>query len=431
MSNKIGFWAVLSIVIGSQIGSGVFMLPAGLAPYGAFSMVGWVFSGIGAISLGLVFALLCGRFPETGGPHNYVEKAFGPHLSFFTGWTYWILSWVTTPAVLVTCVGYLSAFFPTQDKSFYLAIELFLLFAITLLNTRGITAAGHAEFVLTLLKFIPLVVIPLCGIYYFDLDNFVQAQQVLDRPLSGKLAQVTLLTLWGFIGLECATAPAGSVENAKKVIPKAIVIGTSCVALVYFLNCVGIMGLMPGSELALAKAPYVDATQRIFGGHWHLVISLIAAIICLGTLNAWVLTSGQIILGFAEDGYVSSFFAKRNKHDAPHVGLIVSSLGVVPLLFLIADQSLAQQITTIIDIAVVAFLFVYLICALSLLKLSSGSLKAIIPSVIGAVFCLWIIYETPLYTLMISGLVAMSGVPFYLWWFFRSRGKAKITLAKS
>lgn len=429
MSNKIGFWAVLSIVIGSQIGSGVFMLPAGLAPYGSFSVMGWVISGIGAISLGLVFAFLCSRFPETGGPHNYVEKAFGSHLSFFTGWTYWILSWVTTPAVIITCVGYLSVFFPTHDKSFYLAVELLLLFAITLLNTRGITAAGHAEFVLTLLKFIPLVVIPLFGIYYFELDNFMQAQHVLDKPLSSKLAQVTLLTLWGFIGLECATAPAGSVENAKKVIPKAIVIGTTCVAFVYLLNCIGIMGLIPGSELAIAKAPYVEATQRMFGGHWHLVISVIAAIICLGTLNAWVLTSGQIILGFAEDGYVMSFFARKNKYDAPQNGLIVSSLGVVPLLFLTANQSLAEQITTIIDITVVAFLFVYLICCLSLLKLSNGNWKAIVPSVIGAAFCLWIIYETSVYTLMISGIVGLSGVPFYVLWLFRGKRKAKTRLA--
>lgn len=429
MSNKIGFWAVLSIVIGSQIGSGVFMLPVGLAPYGAFSMMGWVISGIGAVSLGLVFASLCGRFPETGGPHNYVEKAFGPHFSFFTGWTYWVLSWVTTPAVIITCVGYLSAFFPTHDKSFYLAVELLLLFGMTLLNLRGVTAAGHAEFVLTLLKFIPLVAIPLCGIYYFDLDNFVQAQQVLEKPLSGKLAQVTLLTLWGFIGLECATAPAGCVENAKKVIPKAIIIGTICVALVYLLNCIGIMGLIPGSELALAEAPYVDATQRIFGGQWHLAISFIAAIICLGTLNAWVLTSGQIILGFAEDGYVSSFFAKKNKHDAPRNGLIVSSLGIVPLLVLTANQSLAQQITTIIDITVVSFLFVYLICCLSLLKLSKGNWKAIVPSIIGAAFCLWIIYETPLYTLMTSCLVGLSGVPFYLVWLFHGKGKVKSKLA--
>jgi APA family basic amino acid/polyamine antiporter len=163
----------------------------------------------------------------------------------------------------------------------------------------------------------------------------------------------------------------------------------------------------------------------MFGGHWHLIISVIAAIICLGTLNAWVLTSGQIILGFAEDGYVTSFFARKNKYDAPQNGLIVSSLGVVPLLFLTANQSLAEQITTIIDIAVVAFLFVYLICCLSLLKLSNGNWKAIVPSLIGAAFCLWIIYETPVYTLMISGIVGLSGVPFYVLWLFRGKGKVK------
>ncbi len=73
MSNKIGFWAVFAFVTGSQIGSGVFMLPANLAGYGIFSLVGWAISGVGAIALCLVFASLCAKFPETGGPHTYVK----------------------------------------------------------------------------------------------------------------------------------------------------------------------------------------------------------------------------------------------------------------------------------------------------------------------------------------------------------------------
>ncbi len=77
MSKKLGFWSVFAIVTGSQIGSGVFMLPASLAPYGKFSILGWLISGIGAICLAMVFSGLCNRFPKTGGPHVYVKEMFG------------------------------------------------------------------------------------------------------------------------------------------------------------------------------------------------------------------------------------------------------------------------------------------------------------------------------------------------------------------
>ena len=94
MSNKIGFWSVFALVTGSQIGTGALFFPSSLAPYGTYSIVGWIISSFGAIALSLVFASLCARFPQTGGPHVYVQKAFGRYLAFFAGWTYWVISWV-------------------------------------------------------------------------------------------------------------------------------------------------------------------------------------------------------------------------------------------------------------------------------------------------------------------------------------------------
>ena len=426
VSRKIGFWSVFALVIGSQIGSGVLMLPAGLAPYGLFSLAGWLISSCGAIALALVFASLCSQLPHTGGPHVYAKAAFGPMAGFFTGWTYWVISWVSTTAVIVACVGYLTPFFGKHTIGVLLTIELTLLLVITLLNLKGVKAAGRAEFVLTLLKFIPLVILPLAALYYFDSANFVIDASKAALPTSQILGQVALLTLWGFIGLESATTPAGSVETPAKTIPRAIVLGTLCVAVLYIVNSVAIMGLIPGQELMHSKAPYVDATQRALGGQWHLLISLVAAIVCIGTLNAWILTSGQIVLGLAEDGLMPRFFAKKNRSEAPVWGLIVSSLGIVPLLVLTASDSLAKQIIAIIDFSVVAFLFVYLICSVGFLKLfmQQQARVAIRYWIIGLMaigFCGWVIYETPLKTLGIASLFVLSGLPVYLLWYRRKK----------
>jgi APA family basic amino acid/polyamine antiporter len=426
VSSKIGFWAVFAIVTGSMIGSGVFMLPASLAPYGAWGLAGWMVAGCGAIALALVFGSLCAWYPQTGGPHVYVLHAFGSSAAFFTGWTYWVISCISTTAVIVTAIGYLTPFIGQHDPFIYFVLEALLLIAITALNLKGVKAAGSAEFVLTLLKFIPLVIMPLAALWFFKSSNFMVSESVAHLSISQLLARTTLLTLWGFVGLESATTPAGSVQNASVTIPKAIIWGTISVAILYLVNSIGIMGLIPGNLLVDSKAPYVDAAQHIFGGSWHFLISLIASIVCIGTINAWTLTSSQISLGLAEDRLLPSFFAHKNRNDAPMWGLLFSCFGILPLLFLTMNENLAQQITVVIDFSVTAFLFVYLICALGFLKLLVTRKEKIASfqlfyGILAILFCSWVIYETPLQILGIASLFVLSGLPVYIGWHWRSR----------
>lgn len=420
MGKKIGFWSVLAIVMGSQIGSGVFMLPASLAPYGEYSILGWIFSGLGAVCLALVFAGLCQRLPKTGGPHAYVKEMFGFAPGFFTGWTYWVISWVSTTAVIIASVSYLSPFLGDQPAWVYLVLEIILLLAITFLNLKGIQAAGEAEFVLSVLKIVPLFLLPILAIWYFKTDNFTLVPDIAALPLSSKLSQVVLLTLWGFIGLETATTPAGSIHNPSKTIPRAIIVGTSCTALLYLMGNIGIMGLVPGHILAQSKAPYVVAAHYLFGGNWHYLIAIVASIVCIGTLNAWMLASGQVVLGLAEDQLMPRSFAKKNAANAPSLGLITSAAGILPLLFLTMNVNIAQQITAIIDFSVVAFLFVYLACVLAYLKMilkQKVSWYHWLYSLGALFFCVWIISQTALVTLGIASLFVLSGLPMYWFWY--------------
>ncbi|MDR0296790.1 MAG: amino acid permease [Rickettsia sp.] len=428
MSQKLGFWSVFALVIGSQIGTSVLVLPASLAPFGIFSLVGWVVSFCGAIILALLFAILCSRFPQTGGPHVYLKKAFGNDVAFFTGWTYWVISWVSTTVVVISAITYLEPLIGVNNSFVSLILQILLLFAIMLLNLKGIGVAGCAEFVLAILKFIPLVVVPVAALYQFDSNNFVMNKQITNLTFSQILGKITLLTFWGFIGLESATAQAGSVINPSKTIPRATVIGTLCVAIVYLINNVGIIGLIPPEDLIHSKAPYVDATQIIFGGQWHLLISLIASIICIGTLNAWVLISGQIALGLAQDGLMPSFFAKQNKNGAPIWGLVISCIGILLLLISTTNEDLSEQITEIIDFSVISFLFVYLACSIAFLKLllaksKKSSTYEWLIALGSIVFCLWIIYETQLNVTIKAISFVLSGIPVYLWykkqWFFK------------
>jgi APA family basic amino acid/polyamine antiporter len=421
---KIGFWSVFAIVISSQIGSGILILPATLSPFGLYSLLGWVLSGLGAISLALIFAGLCRRFPKTGGPHVYIQAIFGRTAAFFTGWTYWVISWFSTTVVVIASIGYLSPFIGDRSPGVYLSFELVLLLLITWMNLRGIRLAGHAGFILTLLKTLPLFILPVAAFWFFDNHHFAVKPEVSQLPLSSILAQVTLLTLWGFIGLESATASAGSVNNPGSTIPKAIVVGTACAAILYLINSVGIMGLMPADLLGQSKAPYIDAANQIFGGQWHVVIAVIASIICIGTLNAWMLASGQVALGLAEDKLLPHYFLKKNKKDAPKYGLIISCIGILPFLCLMMNHSIAKQIATVIDYSVTAFLFVYLFCAIAYLKIlwkEKATFYHWIYALTGCGFCFWVLYETELFILATAAMFVLSGFPLYFIWYRKKK----------
>lgn len=421
---KIGFWSVFAIVISSQIGSGILILPVTLAPFGLYSFLGWIFSGLGAISLALVFAGLCHRFPKTGGPHAYIHAMFGRIPAFFTGWTYWVISWFSTTVVVIASIGYLSPFIGQRSSFFYLFLEIALLLLITALNLKGIRSAGRTGLILTVLKTLPLFILPVAAFWYFDAHHFVVETHISQQPISSTIAQVTLLTLWGFIGLESATTSAGSVLHPEKTIPKAIVAGTICASILYLINSLGIMGLLPSEILSQSKAPYIDATNLIFGGEWHLIIAIIASIICIGTLNAWMLASGQIALGLAEDKLLPVLFTKQNKKHAPTYGLLLSCLGIIPFLFLMMKHSVAKQLSTLIDDSVTAFLFVYLACNLAYIKIlwkEKAKFYHWTYTIIALFFCLWILFKTDWIILATAAMFVLSGLPLYLFWYRKGK----------
>lgn len=412
---KMGFWAVTSLVAGSQIGTGIFLLPASMALFGAAGLTSWLITATGAMLLAFVFAGLCAKIPKTGGPHTFIETAFGKTFGFFSAWTYWVISWMSTPMVVISVVSYLSPVLGPLHPITNLVLEISCLLFITGLNLMGVRSAGRVEFVFTVLKLLPLLLVPVAGLWYFNMAHFVPFNPTGESTIS-VLNAAALLTLWGFIGVESATTPADSVENPKKTIPRAIITGTLLVALVYIFSSVVIMGVVPPEALASSKAPFADAAQIIFGGNWYIVISLAASIVCLGTLNAWVLTSGQIALGAANDGHLPKFFTIKNANGAPKWALIISSLGMTPVLIVTLNQDLISQVNTIIDVSVTAFLFVYVLSVLSYIKLfwKSGIASNIIG--IGALsFCGWALYSSGLKMVALASLITLTGLPIYLW----------------
>lgn len=432
MTKKMGFYSVISLVIGSQVGTGILLAPADLARYGLFSFGGLTITSIGVIFLAIVFAELCKYIPKGSGPHAYVRVAFGDTAAFFTGWTYWLISWISSVVVIVMAITSLTPIIGTHSLKFYLILETVVLAVITLLNIKGAAAAGFVERILVILKLLPLLIVPIFAIFLFDLKNLTSLVNCESSGLYS-LNQTSVYALWLFIGLECATTASNSVENPHKTIPRAVVIGTSLVAIIYLLNTVGIMMIVPQDVLIGSPAPYVEAAKTIFGGSWEKPVGIMMSIICIGTLNAWVLTSGQVAYSIALDKLFPSSFAKTNKYGAPYISLILSLIGSIPFLIFTADEDLSAQVTRVINISAYAFLLIYAVCMLAFLfllksRVIEASFKNYCIGFLALLFCSWGLWSIPFDTLILSMIFTISGIPVYIWQ-FRSKWFRKTELS--
>ncbi len=423
MKRQIGFYALTAIVIGSQLGSGVFILPAALAEYGPFSLIGCLLSGIGAILLTLVFGNLAMYYPDVGGPHIYIAKVFGFKWGFFATWCYWIVSFVSTTVVVVTGCSYIvpilaSCTGQSVGSEVIFGLEVVCILIFMTLNLFGSNVSAKAEMVLSLLKIIPMVVLPIGCFFYFNKSNFNSDVAALHISFHSVLSNATLIAFWGFIGLESGTTPVETVKNPQ-TISRALVWGTSLVALIYMAIGVAVMGVIPIAALRKMDAPFVAITQIMVGGQWHLAIGAAVFMVCLGTLNAWIFISGQIASSAGKTNMLPVFFAKTNRYSAPQYSIAISSLGIIPFLVLTLNSSLKQQLLDLIDVSVIIFLWLYLlsVCAYGKL-LWNNSIKRTFGSCMVAlfagIFSVWMIVSAMSWLhVTVWSIILVSGLPVY------------------
>lgn len=367
VQKKIGFFSVLSLVVGAQIGTGVMTLPNPMASLGLYGQFGWFISFLSALCLAFVFADLCSHFPKTGGPHVYVAKAFGTNAGFLTAWSYWIVSWVSTCCVIVSAVAYLEPF--TASSHFGYEWGVFGVFLI--LNLLGMRVFAWVESLMFILKVAPLIIVPLALILKSD-HTWISVKD----PFFPLMIKGALLTFWGFLGVEGATAPAQNVENPKKTIPLALILGTTLVGSLYILNSFSFHMFVDPQFLKESAAPYASVVASLFGS--TRIMNIVGALICMGTMNSWILISAQVGYGAAQSGFFHRIFLKCNAKGSPVGSILLSSIGIFPILYFSHSPNLADQINAMLDISILIFIIVYAACCVSHLFLIQR--KEIAPS---------------------------------------------------
>ena len=414
----LGFWAAVSLVMGNMIGSGVFLLPASLAAYRGVSLIGWAISAFGSVLLALVFARLAFQFPAGGGPYAYTRQAFGDVPGFLVAWGYWLSIVATLAALAVAFVGYLDPFIPGIVRSpasaaLLAAVTMWLLIGV---NVAGVAAAGRLQIVTTALKMVPLVLVGVGGLFFFNAAAFTLP--VSETPLGTQITASVTLTLWAFLGLESATIPADSVRDPARTIPRATVIGTLLAAVVYIVSTIGVMSLVPPEILATSTAPFADGGRRLLGENAARVVALGAAVSCFGALNGWVLLAGQLPMAVANDGLFPPTFGKLSAYGTPARGMLVSGALGTALVAMNYSQGLVQLFTFIILLATLSTLIPYVFCSLAVWLMPGHPRPvgaAAVVSALAFTYAMFAIGGAGAETVFYGFLLLLGGLPLYVW----------------
>ena len=363
---KIGFWRGWSIAVGCAIGSGVFMMPTLLAPYGMLGMAGWLVAGGGTLLVALSLSRLVRRIPKIGGPYAYVHEGLGHFAGFLIAWTYWIACIAAVSGIAIAFVGYLGVFIPeiTTSRILSLVFALGLIWTIFALNIRSLEDSSKFQVVSTILKILPLLFMIVMGFAHMQPDNLPDYNPTDLHP-AALLATVTTLVMWSFVGIETASVPAHNMTEPEKTIPKVLVAAVLTILTIYLLVSFAIALVVPADELMVSTAPFALAATKIMGPVGAALITFGALISTLGSLNANALTAGNVALAAAKDNLLPDRFAILSKSGTPGFAFVISGLFVSVLLFLNYTKGLVAAFTFMAMLSTLSTLMAYAFCAVA------------------------------------------------------------------
>ena len=420
---SLGLAACTAIIVGNMVGSGFYLSPAAVAPYGNLAIVIWIVMGAGAICLGLTFAKLASLAPAVGGPYAYTRLAYGDFAGFLIAWGYWISIWASLPVIAFAFAGVIVDLFPLmRGRATAVLLTLVAIWTVVLVNLRGVHVAGVFSSVTTYAKMIPFGAVALMGLLFIDTSHFSEFNPS-GQPLFQASAALAPLTMFAYLGLESATVPAGDVRDPERTIPRSTILGISIAATLYVLGTIVVMGLIPREELVKSVAPFSEAARILWGPAGELAIALAVVLSSIGALNGWTLLMGQVPMAAARDGLFPEFFGRLSPRNVPATGIVVSAL-LATLLVLVqaaGSEGFASIYRTFVGLSTMTAVVPYAFCALasSLVsaRISEGRRvpRVTFIELIAFAFAMFTLYGCGAEPVLFGLILLLSGITVLIW----------------
>ncbi|WP_313115623.1 arginine-ornithine antiporter [Ectopseudomonas guguanensis] len=426
-TQKLRLGALIALVVGSMVGGGIFSLPQNIAASAGAgaTLIGWLITGVGMLTLAFVFQTLANRKPELdGGVYAYAKAGFGDYMGFSSAWGYWISAWIGNVSYMVLLFSTLGYFFPVFGEGNTLPAVIcasVLLWLLHFLVLRGIREAAFINTVTTIAKMLPLALFIVIAAIAFKLDVFTADFWGSGNPELGsvmdQVRNMMLVTVWVFIGIEGASIFSARAEKRSDV-GKATVIGFVGVLLLLVLVNILSQGIMTQAQLAGLKNPSMAGVLEQVVGAWGAQLISIGLIVSLaGALLSWTLLCAEILFASARDHTMPEFLRKENVNQVPANALWLSN-GLIQL-FLIITLFNASTYLSLLYLATSMILVPYFwSSAYALLLAARGETyenaagernKDLLIAGISTLYAVWLVYAAGVQYLLLSALLYAPG----------------------
>ena len=446
----LGLIDATTIVMGSMIGSGIFIVSADIARQvqsPGLLILTWLTTAVLTVIAALSYGELAAMMPEAGGQYVYLREAFGPLSGFLYGWTlFLVIQTGTIAAVAVAFAKYTGVFFPVIASDRYLmrvgpvgvntqqALAILVLVLLTWVNTRGVRTGAKVQNVFTVAKTAGLLGLVGFGFLAGDAagaaaGNFSDFWRNADWGMTTiRIVGVAMVgALFSSDAWNNVTFVAGEVRKPRRDVPLALGLGVGIVSAIYLASNLAYLRLLPleGIQHAAEDRVATAAAAHIFG---PVAVQLMAAVIMVSTfgcINGMALAGARVYYAMALDGL---FFKPAGKldpvHRTPAVSLVVQCVWACLL-------TLSGTYSNLLDYVIFAVLLFYMLTIAGLFVLRRKRPEAARPyralgypflpafyiALAGLIEVLLLIYK-PVYTW--PGLIiVLLGVPVYFVWHTR------------
>ncbi|GAA3907732.1 amino acid permease [Sphingomonas limnosediminicola] len=407
-SRMLGKWMSAAMVVGSMVGSGIYLLPTTLAPFGSNLVIAFLLTGFGTMCLAFALARLAARIP--GGPFAYVDQAFGEKTAFVTLWCYTFSQVTGVSGVAVAVAGALGHVWPSVVSGPPLiGVALCSIFALLIVNLRGTRSAGALQIVTVVIKLVPLLAVMALVLGRFGSGSGVEPLAAVPLSFSGVIAAAAL-TLFSLTGFEGAAMTARVTRDSTTTVPRATILGTGFTAVVYLLATVAVLLLLPSAVAAKSGAPFADAISPLLGATAGIFVALIAAVSAFGTANSLLLMAAETARTMGQAGDLPPVFARANGRGAPAGAIWICSILSALLVLASSSKNFVNVYVFITLVSTVLALVLYIVCAAAALKLRAGGKWTAIVA-IGVVYSIAMFIGSGVEVLLWGAAVALAGLP--------------------
>ena len=351
LSRDLGVSHASAIVVGTIIGSGIFLVPAEMMQaVGSARLVylAWIVGGALSLAGAITYAELGAMKPQAGGEYVYIRDSYGPLAGFLYAWTWFALAKPASIATLTVGLVRILGTFPAL--SFFNRVAISEPFAIsygqlaaivaavliTALNYIGIKRAGDFQVVFTLLKIVIIVAVALLAFTASSgtWRNFATTFNGATGGFAGFMAAL-IAALWAYDGWNDLNMVSGEIRDPGRAIPIALIVGVAVVAALYMLTNAAVQYVLPAASIAASPRPVSDVTAIAVGAWGAAIVSAGMAVSILVTMNGTIMSGARVPFAMARDGYFFKAMADvQPRFHTPSVALIVQLvLSVALLLF--------------------------------------------------------------------------------------------------